>query len=46
MVSKGMQLVPGHEIVGTIAAVGKSAGDFSIGDRCVADPTVLVSPDP
>ncbi|KAF8067841.1 chaperonin 10-like protein [Lyophyllum atratum] len=34
-------LVPGHEIVGTIAAVGKSAvGGLSVGDRCVVDPTV------
>ncbi|RDB30492.1 D-arabinitol dehydrogenase 1 [Hypsizygus marmoreus] len=34
-------LVPGHEIVGKIAAVGKSVKGFSVGDRCVADPTVL-----
>ncbi|KAF9457532.1 chaperonin 10-like protein [Collybia nuda] len=34
-------LIPGHEIVGTISAVGKSVEGFSIGDRCVADPTIL-----
>ncbi|KAG6853322.1 hypothetical protein C0991_005199 [Blastosporella zonata] len=35
-------LVPGHEIVGTIAALGKSVGDgLVIGDRVVVDPTVL-----
>jgi len=34
-------LVPGHEIVGTISALGKSVQGFSVGDRCVADPTVL-----
>ncbi|KAF8223444.1 GroES-like protein [Tricholoma matsutake] len=33
-------LVPGHEIVGTVAAVGSSVQEFSIGDRCVADPIV------
>lgn len=36
------ELVPGHEIVGTISAIGKSVEGFSIGDRCVADPTILV----
>ncbi|KAF8886555.1 chaperonin 10-like protein [Infundibulicybe gibba] len=34
-------LVPGHEFVGTIEKVGKNVQDFSKGDRCVADPTVL-----
>ncbi|KAG5654568.1 hypothetical protein H0H81_000093 [Sphagnurus paluster] len=36
------ELVPGHEIVGTITAVGKGVvEDLAIGDRCVVDPTVL-----
>ncbi|GLB39165.1 putative alcohol dehydrogenase GroES-like domain [Lyophyllum shimeji] len=34
-------LVPGHEIVGTIAALGKSAvSGLSVGDRCVVDPGI------
>ncbi|KAG6812204.1 putative secondary metabolism biosynthetic enzyme [Tricholoma furcatifolium] len=35
-------LIPGHEIVGTIASLGKSVTEFAIGDRVVVDPTVLV----
>ncbi|KAG6816773.1 hypothetical protein H0H87_003036 [Tephrocybe sp. NHM501043] len=35
-------LVPGHEIVGTIAAMGKSVGDgFAISDRVVIDNAIL-----
>ncbi|KAF8842003.1 GroES-like protein [Paxillus ammoniavirescens] len=33
-------LIPGHEVIGTIAAIGKNVGGFSEGDRCVADPGV------
>jgi len=33
-------LIPGHEVVGTIAAVGKKVKGFVEGDRCVADPGV------
>ncbi|KAF9226326.1 GroES-like protein [Gyrodon lividus] len=33
-------LVPGHEVVGTIATVGKNVEGFNEGDRCVADPGV------
>jgi hypothetical protein len=35
------QLVPGHEIVGTIHSVGKDVKGFSTGDRVVADNTIL-----
>ncbi|KAF5383166.1 hypothetical protein D9615_004991 [Tricholomella constricta] len=36
------ELVPGHEIVGTVAAVGKSViSGVVVGDRCVVDPVVL-----
>ncbi|KAF5318865.1 hypothetical protein D9619_010707 [Psilocybe cf. subviscida] len=34
-------LIPGHEIVGVISQVGKAVKDFSVGDRCVADNTIL-----
>ncbi|KAG6836719.1 hypothetical protein H0H93_004563 [Arthromyces matolae] len=34
-------LIPGHEIVGTIAKLGKSLSDFAIGDRVVVDNTLL-----
>jgi len=34
-------LIPGHEITGSIAAVGKDVKNFSVGDRCVADPSIL-----
>ena len=37
-----LQLIPGHEVIGTIAAVGKNVKGFSEGDRCVADPGVTV----
>ncbi|KAF8122692.1 chaperonin 10-like protein [Boletus edulis] len=33
-------LIPGHEVIGTIAAVGKNVVGFSEGDRCAADPSV------
>ncbi|KAI0711362.1 NADP+-dependent D-mannitol dehydrogenase [Earliella scabrosa] len=33
-------LIPGHEFVGEIAAVGKNVTGFEKGDRCVADPTI------
>ncbi|KAG8932067.1 N-terminal acetyltransferase A complex catalytic subunit ard1 [Tulasnella sp. 419] len=32
-------LIPGHEVVGTIAKVGKNVTGFTEGDRCVADNT-------
>lgn len=32
-----LQLIPGHEVVGTIEAVGKNVKGFREGDRCVAD---------
>lgn len=38
-----LQLIPGHEVVGTIAGLGKDVKDFAVGDRCVADPGVTVS---
>ncbi|KAI0264695.1 chaperonin 10-like protein [Gloeopeniophorella convolvens] len=34
-------LIPGHEVVGQIAEVGKNVTSFSAGDRCVADPSVV-----
>ncbi|GJJ15899.1 hypothetical protein Clacol_010177 [Clathrus columnatus] len=34
--------IPGHEVVGTVAKIGKHVTGFSIGDRCVADPIVSV----
>ncbi|TFK49398.1 GroES-like protein [Heliocybe sulcata] len=34
-------LIPGHEITGSIVAVGKNVKGFSVGDRCVADPSIL-----
>ncbi|OCH93926.1 GroES-like protein [Obba rivulosa] len=33
-------LIPGHEVVGRVAAVGKGVTGFEAGDRCVADPGV------
>ncbi|KAH9923310.1 chaperonin 10-like protein [Amylocystis lapponica] len=33
-------LIPGHEVVGVIAEVGKNVKSFAPGDRCVADPGV------
>ncbi|KAG6379664.1 chaperonin 10-like protein [Boletus reticuloceps] len=33
-------LIPGHEVIGTIAAVGKNVVGFSEGERCAADPSV------
>ncbi|EIM82471.1 NADP+-dependent D-mannitol dehydrogenase [Stereum hirsutum FP-91666 SS1] len=34
-------LIPGHEVVGKIEAIGKNVKGLSVGDRCVADPGVL-----
>ncbi|KAI0360491.1 NADP+-dependent D-mannitol dehydrogenase [Trametes cingulata] len=34
-------LIPGHEVVGEIAEVGRNVKDFAKGDRVVADPSVL-----
>ncbi|PSN62117.1 L-threonine 3-dehydrogenase [Corynespora cassiicola Philippines] len=31
-------LIPGHEAVGTVAAIGKNVKNISLGDRVVADP--------
>ncbi|KII91229.1 hypothetical protein PLICRDRAFT_37962 [Plicaturopsis crispa FD-325 SS-3] len=36
-------LVPGHEVVGTVAKVGSNVQAFHEGDRCVADPGVTCS---
>jgi len=33
-------LIPGHEIVGTIAKIGKDVKGFEVGDRVVADPGI------
>ncbi|KAJ7599176.1 chaperonin 10-like protein [Mycena floridula] len=33
-------LIPGHEVVGSIADLGKSVTGFAVGDRCVADPGI------
>ncbi|OAX36839.1 GroES-like protein [Rhizopogon vinicolor AM-OR11-026] len=33
-------LIPGHEVIGTIAKVGRNVTGFAEGDRCVADPGV------
>lgn len=38
-----LQLIPGHEIVGIISQLGRAVVGFSIGERCVADNTILVS---
>ncbi|KAF4563841.1 N-terminal acetyltransferase A complex catalytic subunit ard1 [Pleurotus pulmonarius] len=32
-----LQLIPGHEAVGTVVELGKNVKGFEIGDRCVAD---------
>ncbi|TFK41625.1 chaperonin 10-like protein [Crucibulum laeve] len=34
-------LVPGHEIVGIISQVGRSVKGLEVGERCVADNTIL-----
>ncbi|KDR72585.1 hypothetical protein GALMADRAFT_270560 [Galerina marginata CBS 339.88] len=34
-------LIPGHEIVGEISQIGQDVQGFSVGDRCVADNTIL-----
>jgi len=34
-------LIPGHEIVGIISQLGQAVVGFSVGDRCVADNTIL-----
>lgn len=36
------KLVPGHEIVGVIFALGKNVQGFQEGDRCVADNSASV----
>ena len=36
------QLIPGHEVVGRIARVGKNVVDFSPEERVVADPSIVV----
>ncbi|KAG2091839.1 chaperonin 10-like protein [Suillus discolor] len=33
-------LIPGHEVIGTVAKVGSNVTGFAEGDRCVADPGV------
>jgi threonine dehydrogenase-like Zn-dependent dehydrogenase len=38
------QLIPGHEVIGTVAKVGSNVTGFAEGDRCVADPGVTVNP--
>ncbi|KAG5220668.1 N-terminal acetyltransferase complex catalytic [Salix suchowensis] len=38
-----LQLIPGHEAVGTIVELGKNVKGFEIGDRCVADVGITVS---
>ena len=38
-----IQLIPGHEAIGTIVEMGKNVKGFSIGDRCVADVGITVS---
>lgn len=37
-----MQVITGHEAVGTIVAMGSSVQGFSLGDRIVADVSVAV----
>ncbi|KAK7205262.1 putative sorbitol dehydrogenase [Myxozyma melibiosi] len=34
-------LIPGHEVVGSVAAIGKDVKEFAIGDRVVADNSEL-----
>jgi len=34
-------LIPGHEVCGTITEVGKNVSGFAVGERCVADPSVV-----
>jgi D-arabinose 1-dehydrogenase-like Zn-dependent alcohol dehydrogenase len=43
LLDRECELIPGHEVVGTIAAFGKNVLDFTVGARCVADPSVVVS---
>lgn len=38
-----IQLIPGHEAIGTIVEMGKNVKGFSVGDRCVADVGITVS---
>jgi len=42
-ISAYIQLIPGHEAIGTIVELGKNVKDFSVGDRCVADVGITVS---
>lgn len=37
-----LKLIPGHEIVGVIFALGKNVQGFHKGDRCVADNSASV----
>ena len=39
----GFPLIPGHEVCGTVAAVGKDVTVFEHGERVVADPSVVAS---
>jgi len=37
-----LQIVPGHEVVGKVAQIGKDVIGFSEGERVVIDPTIAV----
>lgn len=41
-----IQLIPGHEAIGTIVEMGKNVKGFDMGDRCVADVGNTVSHTP
>jgi len=34
-------LIPGHEFAGTVAQVGRAAGDLKVGDRVCVDPNIF-----
>ena len=38
-----MQLIPGHEAIGSVVEMGRNVKDFKIGDRVVADVGISVS---
>ena len=38
-----MQLIPGHEAIGTVVDFGSNVKDFEKGDRCAADVGITVS---
>ena len=38
-----LQLIPGHEAIGTVVQMGKNVKDFAKGDRVVADVGITVS---